>query len=233
MSDEVKEVGEITALCNGLCINIGTLNERTIKAMLVAGEQAGRLGKIVVLDPVGAGTSKLRTETAAEILRKIKPDVIRGNISEIKALAMGDRTTKGVDADAADAVTEENLEEMIEFVKNFSEKTAAVVAVTGKIDLVSDGEKCYVIRNGHCQMSRITGTGCMLSALTAAYVSANCDDKLKAAAAAVCTMGLSGEIGAARIGKGEGNSTLRSYIIDAVYNMDSKTLDKGAKYEVR
>lgn len=233
MSDEAKDVGDIASVCRGLCINIGTLNEKSIEAMFIAGKRAKELGNVVILDPVGAGASKLRTETAAEIVKKIKPDIIRGNISEIKTLALGVGTTNGVDADAADAVTEENLEEMIEFIKDFSVRANAVVAVTGKIDLVTDGDKCFVIRNGCSQMSRITGTGCMLSALTAAFVCANDDNKAEAVAAAVCTMGLSGEIGEKRLGKSDGNSTLRNYIIDAVYNMDEETLDKGAKYEIR
>ena len=105
--------------------------------------------------------------------------------------------------------------------------------ITGAIDLVSDGDKCYVIRNGRPEMGKITGTGCQLSALTTAYVVANPDNKLEAAAAAVCTMGLAGEIGWSRMQDGDGNSTYRNRIIDAIFNMDAETLNKGAKYEIR
>ncbi|MGN0711614.1 MAG: hydroxyethylthiazole kinase [Anaerovoracaceae bacterium] len=233
MSDEPQDVEDITAICGGLNINIGTLNRRSIEGMFLAGKKAKELGHTVLLDPVGAGASKLRTDTAVKLMDEIKPDVIRGNISEIKTLALGSGTTKGVDADAADAVTEENLEQMVGFAKDFARKSGAVVAITGAIDLVADGDTCYVIRNGRAEMGKITGTGCQLSGMMTAFMTANPDKKLEAAAAAVCTMGLAGEIAWNRMQEGDGNSTYRNRIIDAVYNMDGKTLDEGAKYEVR
>lgn len=233
MSDEPQDVEDITSICGGLNINIGTLNQRSIEGMMLAGAKAKELGHIVLLDPVGAGASKLRTDTAMKIINNIKPDIIRGNVSEIKTLALGCGTTKGVDADTADIVTEANLEEMIDFAKNFAKKVNAIIAITGAIDLVADGEKCYVIRNGIPEMSKITGTGCQLSGIATAYAIANPDDKTKAVAAAVCVMGLAGEIGYANLKAGEGNSTLRNRIIDAIYNMDESVLNKGARYEVR
>lgn len=233
MSDEPEDVAEITAVCGGLNINIGTLHQRSIEGMFRAGKKANELGHVVLLDPVGAGASSLRTNTAVSLMETLKLDVIRGNISEIKTLALGSGTTKGVDADAADTVTEENLDAMVAFVKDFAAKTGAVVAITGAIDLVADSEKAYVIRNGRPEMSRITGTGCQLSGLATAYAVANPDNKTEAVAAAVCAMGLAGEIGFANLQPGEGNSTYRNRIIDAIYNMDAETLDKGAKYEVR
>ena len=233
MSDDMDEVAEITAICSGLNINIGTLNSRTIASMLIAGKRANELNHPVVLDPVGAGASKLRTETAMRILEEVKLTVIRGNISEIKTLALGSGTTKGVDADVADKVTEENLDEMVAFAKAFAAKTGAVVAITGAIDIVADGNRAYCIRNGHPMMSSITGTGCQLSAMTAAFVTANPDEPLTAAAAAVSAMGLAGEIAYARLSPQDGNSTYRNYIIDAIYHMTPEILEKGAKYEMR
>lgn len=233
MSDEPKDVADITSICGGLNINIGTLNERTIEAMYVAGRKANELGHVVLLDPVGAGASALRTETAYGLIDEIKFDVIRGNVSEIKTLVAGAGTTKGVDADEADAVTEENLDRMVEFVKSFSKDTGSIIAITGAIDLVADAEKCYVIRNGRPEMSAITGTGCQLSGLMTAFLVANPDNKLEAAAAAVMAMGLAGETGVSRQQPGDGNSTLRNRIIDAICNMDGKTLEEGAKYEIK
>ena len=233
MSDEPEDVSDITSICGGLNINIGTLNKRSIEAMFISGKKSKELGHIVLLDPVGAGASKLRTETALKIMDEIKPDVIRGNISEIKTLALGSGTTKGVDADVADIVTEDNLESMIEFAKTFSQKTKAVIAITGAIDLVANSKTCYVIRNGSPVMSRITGTGCMLSALATAYAVANPETITEAVAASVCLMGLAGEIGVSNMKENEGNSSLRNHIIDAIYNIDANTLHKGAKYEVR
>lgn len=233
MADEPDEVYDITSICGGLNINIGTLNKRSIEAMFIAGRRANELGHIVLLDPVGAGASALRTETALKLIEELRFDVIRGNISEIKALALGRGTTKGVDADVTDAVTEDNLDAMVAFAKDFAKKKNCIVAITGAIDLVADGERCYVIRNGRPEMSRITGTGCQLSGMMTAFVAANPENKLAAAAAAVCTMGLAGETGFANMRPGDGNSTYRNRIIDAVYNMDGSALKAGAKYELR
>ena len=233
MSDEPEDVEDITSICGGLNINIGTLNSRTITSMLLAGKKANLLGHPVVLDPVGAGASQLRTDTANRLLREVKFTVIRGNISEIKTLASGAGTTKGVDADVADKVTEENLDSAVAFAKAFAARTGAVVAITGAIDIVADAHKAYCIRNGHPMMSSITGTGCQLSALTAAFVPATPDQPLEAAAAAVCAMGLAGEIAHSRLSSLDGNSTYRNYIIDAVYNMTPAQLEEGATYEVR
>ena len=159
--------------------------------------------------------------------------MIRGNISEIKALVQGNGTTKGVDADVADRVTEENLPQAAAFAKAFSKRTGAVVAITGAIDIVADEHTAYCIRNGHPDMSRITGTGCQLSAMTAAYVTANPGRTLDAAAAAVCAMGLCGETARRRMTEQDGNSSYRNYIIDAVYNLTPEALEEGARYEVR
>jgi hydroxyethylthiazole kinase len=182
---------------------------------------------------VGAGASKLRTDTALQLLDEVKFSVIRGNISEIKTLASGSGTTKGVDADVADKVTEENLHDVVTFAKAFAGKTGAVIAITGAIDIVADSNTAYCIRNGHPMMSSITGTGCQLSAMTAAFVTANPGEPLQAAAAAVAAMGYAGEVAHSRLNEMDGNATYRNYIIDAIYHMTPEMLGKGAKYEVR
>lgn len=233
MSDDSSEVEEITTICGGLNINIGTLNQNTIPSMFLAGKKANELGHPVILDPVGVGASKLRTETAYKLLDEIKFTVIRGNISEIKNLALGSGTTKGVDADVIDAVTDETLDNVIDFTKKFAAETGAVIAITGAIDIVADDKTAYVIRNGHPMMGEITGTGCMLTAMTAAYIAANPGYTLEATAAAVCAMGLCGELAYNRLSKKDGNSSYRNYIIDEIYNLNGDKLENGAKYEVR
>lgn len=232
MSDDEEEVVEITSICGGLNINIGTLNKNTIPSMFLAGKQANKLGHKVLLDPVGVGASTFRTKTALELIKEVSFDVIRGNISEIKTLALGTGSTKGVDASISDAVTEDNLEQTIDFIKDFSKRVGAIIAVTGAIDLVVGGDTCYVIRNGKKEMSEITGTGCQLSGMMTAFLVANPKNVLEAAAASVCAMGLAGEIAMTRMLEGDGNSTYRNRIIDAIYNMDGDTLEKGAKYEI-
>lgn len=233
MSDDIGEVEEITSVCGGLNINIGTLNERTIRSMLAAGKKANELGHPVILDPVGAGASALRTNTAKKLLEEVRFSVIRGNISEIKTLALGGGTTKGVDADVADKVTDETLDSVIAFAKAFSEKTGAVIVITGATDIVADSQKAYVIKNGVPTMSQITGSGCMLTAMTAAYITANPQQLLEAAAAAVCAMGLCGEKAeAVRKEQNAGNSSFRNYLIDEVYKLDGRMLEEGARYEI-
>lgn len=233
MADEPEDAVEITAICGGLVINMGTLSRRTVPAMLAAGKRANELGHPVVLDPVGAGASSLRTDTALELLKAVRFAVVRGNISEIKTLATGNGTIKGVDADVADRVTEENLDGAVSFAKEFARRVGAVIAVTGAVDIVADGERAFCIRNGHPMMSSVTGTGCQLSALTGAFVTANPDRPLEAAAAAVCAMGLAGETAYRRLTDMDGNSSYRNYIIDAMYRLTPAELEKGANYEVR
>ncbi len=233
MADDREEAEEITALCSGLTINIGTLNSRTIPSMLAAGRRANELNHPVVLDPVGAGASSLRTETALKLLEEVRFAALRGNISEIKALSSGRGTTRGVDADVADRVTEENLQEAVDFAKSFAANLNTVAAVTGAIDIVTDGKRAYCIRNGHPDMGAVTGTGCQLSAMTAAFVAADPERPLEAAAAAVCAMGLAGEIAHQRLTPMDGNASYRNYIIDAVYRLTPTQLERGANYEVR
>ena len=156
MADDQEEVAEITSICTGLNINIGTLNSRTIESMLIAGKKANELHHPVVLDPVGVGASTLRTQTALKLLDEIQFSVIRGNISEIKTLALGSGTTKGVDANIADKVTKENIKEVVRFAQEFSRKTGAIIAITGAIDLVCSysifyfSKPCSFIRSNTC-----------------------------------------------------------------------------------
>ena len=229
MADEPEEAEEITSICNGLNINIGTLNSRTIPAMLAAGKKAEELGHVLLLDPVGAGASRLRTDTALNLINNIQFDVIRGNISEIKALAKCGGHTKGVDADAKDEIQKDNLEQAISFIQTFAKETGSIIAVTGAIDIVANKDTAYVIQNGRAEMGKITGTGCQLSGLITAFLAANQQHSLDAAATAVTVMGIAGEIGWSYMQTGDGNSTYRNRIIDAVYHMDGDTLEKMAK----
>lgn len=163
----------------------------------------------MVLDPVGVGASALRLRTAQELMARVTFTVLRGNVSELRALAGGQEHTRGVDAGGADAVTEAELERGVAFAKGTARRTGTVVAVTGAIDLVSDGEQCVVIRNGRPEMGLVTGTGCQLSALTAACLAASPERPLEAAAAAVCAMGVAGELAWARMSPQDGNATYR------------------------
>lgn len=232
MADEEEEVAEITSICDALNINIGTLNKRTIASMFVAGRKANELNHPVVFDPVGAGASKLRTETAINLVNEIKFDVIKGNISEMKTLYDGCGKTSGVDASASDMIHADNLVINAEMARNLSERTGAIIVITGAIDIVADNKYAYAIYNGHKTMSKVSGTGCMLSAMLAAYVSANPDRKLYAAIAAVSVMGIAGEKAVKNaIGADAGSGSLRTYIIDEIYKMADEDLIDNMKIE--
>jgi len=233
MADDLDEVAEITTLSQGLCLNIGTLNQHTIPAMLVAARQASKLQHPIVLDPVGAGASALRTKTAQDLLHAAPVTCIRGNISEIKTLVNGTGSTQGVDAAAVDQITTENLAAACAFARETATKLQTIVAITGAIDLVADKNTCYAIRNGRPEMSRITGTGCQCSAITAACIAANPDQPLYAVATAIIAMGLAGEIAHEHLQATEGNATYRNRLIDTISQLTADDLKKGANYEIR
>ena len=231
MADDIGEAADIAALADAVVINIGTLNARTIQSMLAAGKKAVSLGRPAVLDPVGAGASRLRTETALELIRQIPFSVVRGNVSEIKAVLAGSGTTRGVDADEKD-VGADGFDGAVAAARALARRTGAVVAVTGPTDIVSDGSRVFAIHNGHPLLSRITGSGCMLSALTGAFCGASPGKVFEAAAAALCTMGLAGEQAAERtLRESAGTGSFRTYLIDSLSLMDETALAGGMKLE--
>jgi len=231
MADELGEAADIAALADAVVINIGTLNARTIPAMFAAGEKAAALGRPVILDPVGAGASRLRTETSLDLMREIPLAVIRGNASEIKALLAGSGTTRGVDASEGD-LRADGLGGAAAAAKALAGRTGAVVAVTGPTDVLTDGTLTFAVRNGHPLMSRITGSGCMLSAVTAAFCGAAPKRTLDAVAAALCTMGLAGEQAAQRTAReNAGTGSFRTYLIDSLSLMTETALAGGMKLE--
>ncbi|WP_270574702.1 hydroxyethylthiazole kinase [Candidatus Collinsella stercoripullorum] len=231
MSDEPDDVEDITSICGGLVLNIGTLNRRSIEGMRVAGRRAGELGHAIVLDPVGAGASKLRTDTATELIDTLPVTVVRGNMSEVKTIAGSAAATRGVDVNPDDAVTEDNLAASAEFARSLAAKLGAVVAITGAIDIVASADRAVAIRNGVATMGKITGTGCMLTCVVAAYTVANPDDVFGATVAAVAGHGLAGEVAAARMAPADGNGSFRTYLLDAICNMSADRLMAGAKIE--
>ncbi len=228
MADEPDEAAEITSLCGGLCINIGTLNRRAIDAMFISANIANDRGIPVLLDPVGAGASALRTNTSLSLLDKARFSVIRGNISEISALATGSGAARGVDVNMHDV---RSLDNTIALAKSFSKKTGAVIIITGAVDVVADAETAYSIYNGDPMMSSVTGTGCMLSAMTTGYIAANPDNLLCASAAAVCAMGICGENARQALAENEGNASYAKRIIDAAYDLRGADIAAWGKYE--
>ena len=235
MADDVNEVKDIVMLSSGLTVNLGTLNKDRFEAMVVAATAAIRSGKPIVFDPVGAGSSESRTASAKQFLFLSKPTVIRGNLSEIKVLAeiqSSDRPvfrglTRGVDSPISD------FKDSLRSAVTLSKKTGAVTVVTGESDLITDGKTLVCVSNGDPLLKKITGSGCMMSAVITAFISANPDNLLEAVTAAVCAIGICGETARERMTKEDGNATFRNYFIDAMYNLDGDTLDSKAKVSIK
>lgn len=230
MADDENEAADITSICSALVINIGTLHAHTIGSMLSAGKRASELGHIMVFDPVGAGASRFRTKTAQRLMRELRFDVIRANMSEIRALAGFDTLSRGVDVSGEDAVTESNRDEAVRFLMEFSKRSGAVVAVTGAQDIITNGESVFIVKNGTPLMSKVTGTGCMLSAVCAAFAAANRERVFEAVTSAVAAMGLAGERAASYF---RGTGSYRAGIIDEISNMTDEILAEGSRIEKR
>ena len=235
MADDIAEVRDMVGIANCTNINMGTLNARTIESMLEAGKVAGETGTPMVFDPVGAGASGLRDKTAERILAETSPTVIRGNLSEISFAAGLGASTKGVDSSDADASNDP-----VEVARKVAAARGCVVAITGAVDVITDGNVVYRISNGTPLMSKITGTGCMCDGLIGCFVGAleTLDDSYKVAAAtagAILSMGLAGELAAksllahhGRVGTG----SLHIGIIDQLSLMDEAIYREHARIEV-
>jgi hydroxyethylthiazole kinase len=221
MAHAVEEVEEMASVAGALVINIGTLSERWIEAMLLAAKAANGAGAPVVLDPVGAGATTYRTETAKRILDEAEIAVVRGNAAEVATLAGREAEIRGVEAiGAADSGAD--------LARAAAQALGCVVSVTGLVDHVSDGERAVAIANGHELLGTVTGTGCMSSAMTGCFLAVAVDRPLEAAAEALAAFGVAGE-DAARDAKGPGSFHVNLY--DALYNLDPATLDARARIE--
>ena len=188
MAHAKEEVAEMASQSSALVLNIGTLTSEIVESMMLAGRAANKKGLPVVLDPVGAGATKYRTESAGKLLKEINVSVVRGNAAEISILAGGKARIAGVESVEGETDAKATAVKLACRLQN-------VVAVTGAVDLVTDGNRIAWVHNGDPIMARVTGTGCMASAIMGAFLAAH-DDAWEAAAAALGVFGLAGEIAA-------------------------------------
>lgn len=231
MAHDIREVKEAVTGVHSLVCNMGAITDAD--AMVIAGRQANKLGKPVVLDPVAAGGTMLRRETVQRLLKEVHFSVIRGNASEIRSLAGEQVTGSGVDVSSLDVINENNLQAAANMIRQLAQRFGAVIVVSGKMDVISDGTRTVVIHNGCPTMARITGSGCMLSSLIGAFCGASPENIFDASCAAVAVMGVCGEIAEReRLAKGTGNATFRTDLIDAVFNLTDKKLKEGVRYEI-
>jgi hydroxyethylthiazole kinase len=220
MAHAPEEVEEMVGIAGALVLNIGTLSSSWVEAMLRAGRAANAGGVPVVLDPVGAGATRYRTETALRILDEVDVAVLRGNAGEVATLAGLDAEVRGVEsiggADTAAQVA-----------KQAASMLGVVASVTGSVDHVSDGERVVAVENGHPLLASITGTGCMSSAITGAFLAVRREDPLEAAAEALAAFGVAGE-NAAPGARGPGSFHVNLY--DALAALEPELLDERARF---
>lgn len=223
MAHAIEEVEEMVSLAGALVLNIGTLSIPWVEAMVKAGKRANALHVPVILDPVGAGATVLRTDTAKRLIEELSIQVIRGNASEILSLSPerpGSRT-KGVDS-------VHTVDQVAEMAVALARKLKLTLAVTGVVDLITDGEQTCRVMNGHEMMGHVTGTGCTATAIIGAFLAVE-PDSLKAAATGLSYFGLAGEKAAARA---SGPGTFQITLLDALYEMKEEELKEGARIQV-
>lgn len=219
MSSEPEEMEEIVAMSSALTINLGCLERKQIEAMRIAAATAVRLDRPWVLDPVGAGASRLRTGTALELITKYSPSVIRGNASEIMSLAGASARNHGVDS------AEESRIASV-YAVSLARKYNCIVSTSGPTDYITDGKEIISISNGDPIMPAVTAMGCTASAMTASFLAVR-DDALEAAASAMALMGLAGEQAAAGC-QGPGSFAVK--FIDTLACIDPVQAQKNIRY---
>jgi hydroxyethylthiazole kinase len=220
MAEAAEESAEMVAAAGALVLNIGTLSTVQVGSMLLAGRRANELGIPVVLDPVGAGATLMRTDAVLRILKEVKVAVLKGNAGEIGVLAGMGGKVRGVDSCGLAG-------DPVETAKACARSTGTVVAMTGETDVVTDGERVVLIRNGNEMMDRLSGTGCMASSVVGSFV-AVADDPLTGAAAALATFGRAGEKAAAGA---RGPYSFRTALFDELYALTPEDLAEGARLE--
>jgi hydroxyethylthiazole kinase len=218
MAHAREEVEEMTALAGALVLNIGTLSPHWVEAMIAAGRVANERGVPVVLDPVGAGATTYRTETARRILDEVDVTVLRGNAGEVATLVGVDAEVRGVESIAA-AV------DPAELARTAASRLGLVASVTGAVDHVSDGNAVAAVSNGHPLLASVSGTGCMSSAVTGCFL-AVAATPFDGAVEALVAFGVAGE-DAARVAAGPGSFHVALY--DALAALDPATLSERAK----
>jgi hydroxyethylthiazole kinase len=219
MAHAREEVEEMVGLAGALVLNIGTLSPHWVEAMVAAGKAANAAGIPVVLDPVGAGATRYRTDTAKRILTEVQVTVLRGNQGEVATLVGVAAEVRGVESIGAGG-------NPAELARSAARSLGLVASVTGPVDHVSDGERLLAVANGHELLAAVTGTGCMSSALTGCFLAAKPEKPIEAAAEALAAFGVAAE-DAARAANGPGSFHVGLY--DGLAALDPATLDSRAK----
>lgn len=221
MAPCIDESPEMVQFAGALLLNIGTLNPTLIDSMIAAGKKANELSIPLVLDPVGAGATKLRTDSANRIISELEISIVRGNAGEILALAGEHGKVRGVDST-------DTIDDRVEMISSLALETGWVIAVTGSTDFVTDGTRMIEINNGNPIMGRVTGTGCAATTAAACYA-AVLEDRFEAAAGALISFGIAGECAAEKC---KGPGTFVPELLDALACLDEETITRMTRAEV-
>lgn len=224
MAEHPLEVSEITIVSKALGVNLGNITDIRMQSMLISGKTAYENKIPHVIDLVGVGCSKLRLEYAKKYISECHPNVIKGNMSEIKAIYGIESNAKGIDVGVSDIVTDKNSDENIEILKELSLQTSSVIVATGVVDIITNGNDTYLINNGCEMLSMITGTGCMVNALIACYISSK--NILEGTILAVGLMGICGELSQ----DVKGTGSFRTQLIDNMFSISDDIIRKNLRY---
>ena len=237
MAEDCDELNEVVAIADALVINIGKLSKDQVNAMHISSKAANRTDTPIILDPVGVGVTKLRNEVTLDLINSYDITAIRGNISEIKAIAKliglidENNSAKGVDVNIDDIITKENLKSNGELIAKTAKQLNATILASGPIDILSDGETTIAIDNGDDMMPRITGSGCMLSSIVGSCIGAV--NPLEGSLLAILAMNIAGEKARAKVdANDEGTGSFRAYLIDFLYKTDAEILVKESNIEI-
>lgn len=218
MAHAREEVEEMASIAGAVVLNIGTLTPDWVESMIKAGMKANNMNIPIILDPVGSGATTLRTESVRRLINELSINVIRGNASEVLSIVSKESGTKGVDS-------VHSVDDASEATSALAQELGTTLAITGKVDLITDGQRVLRVSNGHPMMGRVTGTGCAATAVIGAFLSVD-NDPVTASATALAYFGLAGEIGAEKA-RGPGSFITES--LDALYNINGSALEKGAR----
>ncbi|MFZ1126759.1 hydroxyethylthiazole kinase [Methanoregula sp.] len=218
MADAREEAGEMAGFAGALVLNIGTLNPGIIESMICAGKAANDHKIPIILDPVGAGATRLRTESTLRLLDELAIAIIKGNAGEIGVLAGADAKVRGVDFAGING-------DPVDIARTFARDTGITVVMSGPTDIITDGKRILLVENGHPVMGRISGTGCMASSVTGVCAAVS-TDRVTAAATALAAFGLAGERAAE---KSRGPGSFRPALFDEMAALTAKDVVTGAR----
>jgi hydroxyethylthiazole kinase len=218
MAEAKEEVADMVSLAGALVLNIGTLRREQVDAMLIAGHKANELGIPIVMDPVGAGATKYRTEVASRLIQELQIAIVKGNPGEIGTVAGSGGVVRGVDSEGIKG-------DPVQVCRSLADAAGVTVIMSGPSDIVTDGERTVLVDNGHELMGKISGTGCMASSLVGAFA-AIADDHTLTSVAALASFGIAGERAAKRT---SGPYAFKAALLDEVASLSPQTVTQEAK----